>query len=100
MKINPVNYILNEFSYHYYLSLLPLTCISQNSPPDLFTTHQYELTVAVLVNLCLGNKAGARLLHERRKEGVVDSEHSALTGDEDAPYCTPIHANDLSSAHN
>lgn len=80
MKINPLNYILNEFSYY------------------LFTTHQYELTVAVLVNLCLGNKA--RLLHERRKEGVVDSVQSALTGDEDAPYCTPIHANDLSSAHN
>ncbi len=62
--------------------------------------HQHERTVAVLVNLCLGNKAGARLLHERRKEGVVDSEHGALTGDEDAPYCTHIHANDASSAHN
>ena len=69
----------------------------------VLTAHEHELTVLALVNLCLGNKARARLLHERRrrrKEGVVDSEHSALTRDEDAPYCTPIHANDPSSAHN
>lgn len=75
-------------------------CIGRFSLLHVFTAHQHELTVAVLVNLCLGNKAGARLLHEKRKEGVVDSEHGAFTGDEDVPYCTPIHANDLSSAHN
>lgn len=69
----------------------------------VFTSHKHELVMPTLVNLCLGNKARTRLLHERRrrrKEGVVDFEHSALTGDEDAPYCTPIHANDPSSAHN
>lgn len=82
------------------MSLLPLTCRTRNAPLDVFTAHHYELTLAVLVNLCLGNKAEARLLHERGKEGAVDVEHGALTGDEDAPYCTPIHANDLSSAHN
>lgn len=69
----------------------------------VFTAHQHELTVPVLVNLYLVNKAEARLLHERRrrrKEGMVDLEHGALTGEGDAPYYTPIHANDLSSAHN
>lgn len=71
-----------------------------HSHQDVFTPHQDELTVAELVNLCLGNKAGPRLLHERGKEGVVDSKHGALTGDEDSPHRTPIHANDLSSAHN
>lgn len=55
----------------------------------------------VLVNLCLGNKAGlVCYMRGRRKEGVVDSERSALTGDEDAPYGSPIHANDPGSAHN
>lgn len=38
---------------------------------------------AALVNLRLGNKARARLLPEMRwgKEGRVDSEHSASTGE-------------------
>lgn len=38
------------------------------SSQDVFTAHRDELSVAELVNLCLRNKAGLGLLHERGRK--------------------------------